>query len=239
MEVIGIQTRIMRPPKDDIYTLFDESVVDVREKDVILISSKIMAIHQGRCISVSEIAKEDLVKREAEKMFSYYNESCGRNFRLTLKGNTLVGSAGIDESNGNGYYILWPENSIEFCKEIRAYFVKRFALKNLAVICVDSHCIPLRYGAVGISIGYYGMHPLKKYAGTKDLFERAFVFETSNKVDMLAGAGTLVMGEGKERCPLVIIRGGGSIEFVDEDTSKELFVPLKEDIHRPMFEIFP
>lgn len=239
MEVIGIQMRIMQPPKDDIYTLFDESVVEVREKDVLAISSKIMAIHQGRCVSVSEADKEELVKQEAEKMFFYYNEACRRNFRLTLKGNTLVSSAGIDESNGNGYYILWPENIVEFCKEIRAYFVKRFALRNLAIICVDSHSIPLRYGAVGISIGYYGMYPLKKYVGTKDLFERSFVCETSNKVDMLAGAGTLVMGEGKEQCPLAIIRGGGDIEFVDKDTSKEFFVPLEEDIHKPLFEIFP
>ncbi len=239
MEVIGIQTRIMQPPKDDIYALFDESVEEMREKDVLIVSSKIMAIHQGRCISVSEIDKEDLVNQEAEKIFSYYNEACGRNFRLTLKGNTLVSSAGIDESNGNEYYILWPENPVKLCKEIRAYFVQRFSLKNFAVICVDSHSVPLRYGAVGISIGYYGMHPLKKYAGTRDLFDRAFVCETSNKVDMLAGAGTLVMGEGKEQCPLSIIRGGGDIEFVNKDTSKELFVPLEEDIHKPLFEIFP
>jgi len=50
MEFIPIKTRIMQPPKDDLYPLLDEYLTDVEENDVVLISSKVLAIHQGRCI---------------------------------------------------------------------------------------------------------------------------------------------------------------------------------------------
>lgn len=237
MEIIGIKTRIINPPQDDLYGAMDESVQDVQEGDVFLVSSKVMAIHQGRCVLATDVDKDELVIQEAERIFSYYNSAFGKRFRLTLKKNTLIGAGGVDESNGDGYYILWPTKIMELCREIREYLCKRFGVKDIAVIAVDSHSLPLRYGAMGISIGFYGMKPLKPYEGTKDLFGKKFTVERSNLVDMLASAGTLVMGEGTEQMPLAIIRGAKQIEFVDEDTSKELFIPLEEDMYWPMLQI--
>lgn len=237
MEIFPIQTRIMRPPKDDLYAVLDESLSEVREGDVLLVSSKIMAIHQGRCIHTNEANRDDLIDREAEKAYQYYNTAVGRKFRLTLKGNTLISAGGIDESNGDGHYVLWPENVFGFCKEIREYVCKKFGIKNLAVIAVDSHSLPLRYGAMGVSIGFYGMRPLRHYKGKEDLFGREFEVERSNLVDELAAAGTLVMGEGSECKPLAIVRGLSALEFVDRDTSKELLVPIEEDVYWPFLKV--
>ena len=227
----------MEPPQDDLYEVMGESVQDVQEGDVFLISSRVMAIQQGRCVLATSVDKDELVVQEAERIFSYYNSAFGKRFRLTLKKNTLIGAGGVDESNGNGYYILWPEEIMELCREVRVYLCNRFGIKNIAVIAIDSHSLPLRYGAMGISIGYYGMKPLKPYEGTEDLFGKKFTVERSNLVDMLASAGTLIMGEGTEQMPLAIIRGAKQIEFVDEDTSKELFIPLEEDMYWPMLSI--
>ncbi|QQS61276.1 MAG: coenzyme F420-0:L-glutamate ligase [Candidatus Moraniibacteriota bacterium] len=239
MEVIGIQTRIVHPPKDDLYTVFEESISDIREEDILLISSKVLAIHQGRCVPTKHISKEDLILLEADHFFSYHNKALKRNFSLTIKGNTLVSSAGIDESNGNGYYILWPENSTSLCREIQTFLREKYHLKRFAVIAVDSQSVLLRYGAIGVGIGYFGMHPLKNYIGKKDLFERPFVIERSNMIDMIASAGTLVMGEGSERVPLALVRGVSGVEFSNEDTTDEFFVSMEEDKYAPFFDVFP
>ena len=88
---------------------------------------------------------------------------------ITIKGHTLIANAGIDESNANGYYILWPKRPSALAKEIRAYLKKKYKIKNLAVVVTDSHIIPLRHGTTGISIGFYGMEPLYDYRGMPDI----------------------------------------------------------------------
>ena len=237
MEVIGIKTRVLDPPKDSLFEVLEESLKDIQEKDSVLISSKIMAIHQGRCIAREKASIQQLIHQESDRILSYHNTALGRSFGITLKNNTLVSAGGVDQSNGNGYFILWPENIIEFCKEIRSYICNRFSVNEIAVIAVDSHSLPLRYGAVGVSIGYYGMRPLKNYQGKEDLFGRDFRVERSNLIDMLASAGTLVMGEGREQTPIALIRDVGDIEFVDYDTSDEFYVPIEQDMFWPLLKI--
>lgn len=232
-----MKTRVMRPPKDDLFAVFDEFVEDVCEGDVVVVSSKVMAIHQGRCVRADEADKDALVEEESERMFSYYNSAFGRRFRLTLKEHTLVSAGGVDESNGDGFFILWPEDSFAMCREIREYLRKRFGVSHLAVVAADSHSLPLRYGAMGVSIGFWGMRPLKKYQGKKDLFGREFIIERANLVDSLASAATLVMGEGAECMPIAIVRDAEGIVFADEDMREELLIPIEEDMYWPMLRV--
>ncbi len=167
MEFIKIKTRAMLPPKDDIYKVIDESVKDLREGDVLLITSKILGIHQDRCVKISsEVDKDNLVIQEADKVVTSYLKNVPKGYMiLTLKDNTLIPSSGIDESNANGYYILWPHEVNKQAKEICDYLRKKFSVTKLAVIVTDSHTIPLRRGVMGISIGFYGLNPLKDYRG--------------------------------------------------------------------------
>ncbi|MEI7557536.1 MAG: hypothetical protein WCJ45_01480 [bacterium] len=55
------------PPKDNIFEVFDKYVSDVKNGDIVFITSKIVAIHQGRCMSVEEISKKDLVESESDR----------------------------------------------------------------------------------------------------------------------------------------------------------------------------
>lgn len=42
MEYRAIKTRILQPPKDDMYSVFDEYLTDVHENDIVLVTSKIV-----------------------------------------------------------------------------------------------------------------------------------------------------------------------------------------------------
>ena len=238
MQIIPIKTRVITPPKDDLYDLIDNFCPPLKEGDVLLITSKILAIHQGLCIPMDSVEnKDDLIKKEAE-VFIPREECPGEYVILTLKENTLIPSSGIDESNSDGHYVLWPKDSSKEAKKICEYLKEKFSLKKLAVIITDSHTTPLRYGVVGISIGAYGLNPLKDYRGEKDIFGREIKMAQTNVIDALATMGVLIMGEGAEQTPMAIIREADFIEFTNEENYQDLLIPVKEDIFYPLLKNF-
>lgn len=238
MNFVKVKTRVVTPPKDDIYKVMDEYLPALKEGDVLLITSKVLGIHQGRCVKTGEVKnKDELIKKEADVFIP--REECPRGYVvLTVKGSTLIPSAGIDESNADGHYVLWPKEVNKLAKEICGYLKKKFAIKKLAVIITDSHVIPLRRGLMGISIGFYGLCPLKDYRGKKDIFGRVLKISQSNIVDALASMGVLLMGEGNEQTPMVIVRGAEFVDFTERETHRDAFIPIEEDIFEPLLRIF-
>ena len=238
MKIIPIKTRIFNVKKDDIFSLLDDSLPILQEGDVIAITSKVLAIHQGRIVPISEVVnKDELIKSEAEK---YIPRPAGAKHSvvLTLKEYTIIPSAGIDESNADGHYILWPENVYELLQEIHSYLTKKFNIQNLGIISTDSKTVPLRTGVVGVSVGFWGFHPLKDYRGSKDLFGRVLQMSQTNLVDGLAATAVLAMGEGDEAIPLVVLRDVGHISFTNEDVRHELLIEPIEDLYYPLLKAF-
>lgn len=234
MQFIPIKTRIMQPPKDDLESVLDESINDLQEGDIVAVSSKVVAISEGNCVLIEGTDKVALVEQEADLMIprSYWSTP------LTVKHNAFIGTAGIDESNADGHYILLPKDPFKSANEILAYLQKRFNLSRLGVIITDSHSAPLRRGAMGVSIGYAGFAPTINYVGTSDLFGREMKIEVANIVDALAAGAGVVMGETDECQPVVIIRGVPNLTFTKEETKENFLVPFSEDTFRVLYERF-
>jgi F420-0:gamma-glutamyl ligase len=183
------------------------------------------------------VSKDKLIMQEAEAYIPPSQVPNGEMF-LTIKEYILVPVAGIDESNGNGYYILWPKQSSKLAKEICGYLKQKHHIKKLAVIVTDSHTTPLRYGVTGISLGFFGLEPLYDYRGKPDIFGRKLKFTKSNIVDALSALAVLAMGEGKEQTPMAIIRGANFVQFTNRDTYKKLVIPPTLDIYSPLLKVF-
>jgi dihydrofolate synthase / folylpolyglutamate synthase len=234
MQYIPIKTRIFQPPQDDLFAVLGESLVDVREGDVVAVSSKVVSIHEGSCVRVGGVDKKMLVEREAELSIprSYWSSP------LTVKHNAFIGTAGIDESNADGHYILLPQNPFVSAKNIHEYLAKRFQINNIGVIISDSHSSPLRRGAMGVAIGWWGFTPIINHVGKPDLFGREFRIEVSNIADAIAAGAGLVMGETDECQPIVVVRGVPNVTFTDVDTKDELFVKFEDDTFRVLYEDF-
>lgn len=240
MEFIKIKTRPFRPPQDDIYNLLDQYLPRLREGDILIITSKILGIHQGRCVKIetdTPAEKNKLIMQEADWYIPPQRRR-GLHWHLTIKDLTLIADAGIDRSNGNGYYILWPKNTKQLIKEIRHYLKKKFQIEKLGIIVTDSHLIPLRAGTMGTSTAFFGIKPLIDYRGRRDVFGRKLKSTRVNVVDPLAAMGSLLLGEGNEQTPLLIIRGLKFIKFTDSDTSKQLVYPPHIDIYRPLLKVY-
>lgn len=234
MELIPVKTRVLTPPQDDLLAVLAEALPPLKEGDVVLVSSKVAAIHEGRTVPVVGADKAALVAAETDFTISreYYR------LPLTVTRHTFLGAAGVDESNGNGYYVLLPEDAFVSAKRLHEHLREQYRLENLGVIITDSHSGPFRYGATGVAIGWWGIDPLEDHRGRIDLFGRVIEYERSNLVDGLAAGATVVMGEVDEGVPVVIARGVPRLVFTDEDTRDRLFVPYREDLFRVLFERF-
>ncbi len=236
MEYLPIKTRIVQPSKDDMFTVFDEYLTDVHEGDIVLVTSKIVAIHQGRCVPIGEADKRVLIEQEAEYLLKSTEEQSGSS--LTIVHNALFYGAGIDESNADGHYILLPLKPFAAAKAVWQYLQKKHSLQNVGVLITDSHSSPMRTGATGIAIAWWGFHPTVSHKQKRDLFGRELQFSVTNVVDALAGGATVVCGETNECTPIVIARNVPHIVFTTEDTREELFTTIEEDVYYPLLKGF-
>lgn len=227
-----VKTRIINPPKDEIWDILDG--LELADGDIVFITSKILAIHQGRCIKGN---KEDLIKKESSNFLKYTNRG-GFDCCLTITDNILIPNAGIDESNANGYLILWPEKVDALCTDIQSHLCKMHNIKNLGVISTDSHTTPLRWGVTGITTGFAGIIPLKDLRGQSDLFGRKIQSVRVNMIDPLTAMAVNLMGETDEQTPIVILSGYKNIEFCNTSSMADFTIAPEDDIYAPLLKVF-
>ena len=234
-DFIPVRTRLVRPPRDDISDILD-SLPELREKDIVFITSKILGIHQGRCVPCDGVDKTDLIKREADRYLSYTHRG-GFNVNLTVTDNVLIPAAGIDASNAGGYYVMWPKNVDALCADIRKRLCAKHSLRDLGVVSTDSHTTPLRYGVTGISTGLAGVEPLKDLRGRADLFGRPLALTQVDEIDALAAMAVLLMGESDECTPIVILRGWDKIVFNENASMKDFKIDPEDDLYTPLLSV--
>lgn len=237
LEFLPIKTRIVRPPKDDILGIIDS--LEIRDGDIVFITSKILGIAEGRTAKVSGASKEELIRQEAERFLPFVNKSGDFHVNLTVTQNVLIPAAGIDESNADGYFVMWPKDPDDSCKKIRDYLIKKYEVKRLGVIATDSHTTPLRWGVTGITIGLSGIEPLRDIRGEPDLFGRKMHVTKVNLIDPLASMAVLLMGESDECTPIVILRGYEGIPFSDNASMDDFKILPENDLYQALIEVMP
>lgn len=189
--------------KDDLFGALIKSLKKTRlkEKDVVVITSKVLAVTQGRIKKIgSEKEFKQLVKSEAQQVIG------DKIVLLTIKDGICIPWAGIDRSNAkSGEAILWPKEPFLEAEKLCGKLKKHFKIKQMGVLITDSHCVPLRRGVSGIALGYAGFYGVNDLRGTTDLYGNKLKVTQQNMADMLAAAAHAVMGEGKEGTPFVLI----------------------------------
>lgn len=236
MRVTSIKTHKITKKDTDIFKILDVYIKDLKEKSVVAVTSKIVAICEGRLVSKNAATKDELTEQEAEwylpRHLSKYD------FCISIKNNTFTASAGVDESNGNGYYVLWPKDPQKSANAIRLHLKQRFNLNNIGVIITDSKTTPLRWGVTGVALAHSGFRALNSYIGKPDIFGRLLKAEKLNVSDTLATAAVGVMGEGNEQTPLAIIEDVPFVRFQPRNpTEKEiasLHISIEDDLYAPL-----
>lgn len=218
---------------DNLFKVLDKYLPKLNEKEIVAISSKVVATCEGRVVKEDTVDKDELIASEAQ--FYIPRQTNPYNVTLTVTRSILAAAAGIDESNGNGYYILWPKDLQKSANKIREYLCKKFKKKYIGVILTDSKTTPMRWGVTGIALGYSGFKGIKSLIGKPDIYGRKLEYTTVSVMDSLASAAILEMGESNEQKPLAVISDLSVVEFQDHNpTEKELDewkISIKDDLY--------
>lgn len=236
MILLPIKTEPVRVKSTDLESFLNENVKTFSDRSILVMTSKVIALMQGRVVKIGEKEKLDLIKEESEY---YLNpEESKYNFSIAIKNGVLIPSAGIDESNADGVYVLWPEKMQETANQIREFLVKKFNISYAGVIITDSTTRPLRWGTTGIGIAYSGFEPLNDYIGKPDIFGREMEVTKANILDGIAAAAVVAMGEGSEQTPICVVSDVPMVKFQDrnptEKEAKSMDITLEEDLYEAL-----
>jgi len=238
MELTPITLETVCPPQDDLLAKIRASSLSLEEHDVIALSSKVVAIGQGRCVPREGTDLDALTRQEAD-LYLDRALTPGRFVMHTIKGSSLIAHAGIDPFAG--YYVLWPERPQETAAELLAWFKKEYKKEHLYLVLTDSRSVFLRRGVIGTAIAWAGFEPVYDNRMRTDLLGHASGGSQTNIPDALAAAAVFVMGEANEGTPLVRIRNapyvqnaqtGRRAKFNDYECSMEedIFAPFMKDL---------
>lgn len=228
MIVKPIRTRVFKEG-ENLFAFIANYFNKLTEKSVIVVTSKIVALAEGRIAVAGDAkVKEKLIKKESDFALST------KHVWMTLKDGMVMPSAGIDESNAHGKFILLPKDSFKTARLLRKKLQQKYGIKNLGVLITDSRTVPLRSGVTGVALGYAGFKGIKNYKGQTDIFGRKFKFSSVDVADSLATAAVLVMGEGREQHPLAVVQKA-PVEFCEKVYRKELEITIQDDIYLPLF----
>jgi coenzyme F420-0:L-glutamate ligase/coenzyme F420-1:gamma-L-glutamate ligase len=220
--------------------------VGIRNRDLVVVGQKAVSKAEGRIVDIdnvspsaraAKIAKKtgkspgfvEIVLRESSKVLRADKDA----FIVRTKRGATCLNAGVDKSNvkGDSTYALLPQDPDASARRLRKR-IRQLTGRQVAVVICDTRSRPFRKGQVEESIGVAGLNPLIDYRGQKDLFGYTLRFKNVAIADELASAAELVMGQGRERTPVAIIRGLKRVRFQDHASSRFLPIIAEEDLFK-------
>ena len=236
---------------DDLVALIDEGLArgDIvpRGGDVLVLTQKIVSKAEGRMVDLSTVEPSKAaielasnVHKDPRLVELILSESVrvvrARPGVLIVEHRLgfVMANAGIDQSNlaspdDPQRALLLPINPDGSAAILRSRLSETFGVP-VAVIISDSFGRAWRRGTCGVAIGAAGLPSLMDLRGSPDLFGRALQVSITGHADEIAAAASLVMGQGAEGQPVVIVRG---LTWRGPDNpASELVRPAEEDMFR-------
>ncbi len=191
----------------------------LKDGDILVISSKFVAVSEGRVVDLSTVVPSNHAASLARKM-NISPELCELviresddmiggvpGFMLTLKEGLLTPNAGIDKSNiEHGKVVLYPRNPLESARALVEELRFRRGVE-VGVVVSDSRLMPTRKGTVGVALAAAGMEAIVDLRGKPDLFGNVLKVTSQAVADDLCSGAQVVMGEANESVPIVLVRG--------------------------------
>jgi coenzyme F420-0:L-glutamate ligase / coenzyme F420-1:gamma-L-glutamate ligase len=226
-------------------SLIDELVgPELRDGDVLVLSSKFIAISEGRIVPLdtvvpSQRAKElsveyDVPAELCELIIQESDQILGgvKGFILTLRHGLFTPNAGIDKSNiEHGRVVLYPEDPLRSAAKVVESVRARRGVR-VGVVVSDSRLMPTRMGTTGVALAATGFQAIRDMRGMPDLFGNPLKVTRQAIADDLCSGAQLVMGEAAESVPIVLVSGLDASIMGDYSYGmKDFSVPIDQDVY--------
>lgn len=232
MKVAVYKTPKITSRSHDMFELLDTALPVLAEGCVVAVAAKIVSLCEGRVVPADTVDKDDLIRQQSQWLVP---RSGPYNISFTITHKILLPTAGIDESNSNDHFILWPVDPQASANTIREHLASKHGLQDVGVIITDSTSRPMQRGTTGIAIAHSGFAALKDYVGQPDIFGRIMQFQNSNFAAGLAAAAVMMMGEGAEQTPIALLEDLPFIEFQPRNPSAQELENLRIDHEDDLF----
>jgi coenzyme F420-0:L-glutamate ligase/coenzyme F420-1:gamma-L-glutamate ligase len=214
-------------PGSDLAALLEQALtragLRLLASDVLVIAQKVVSKAEGRYVRLADVvpgarARElatvtgkdarliELILAEATEVLRAQRGLLIVRHRLGL----VMANAGIDRSNvaagADERVLLLPQDPEASAAALRAALAAR-AGTACGLIISDSFGRPWRRGVVNVAIGAAGVTALLDRRGEPDRAGRPLEVTEVALADALAAAAGLVLGEGAEGTPAVLVRG--------------------------------
>lgn len=224
-----------------------KSSIVLENRDILVIAQTVVSKAEGRIVRLTDVTPSaqaielaalcrkdprlvEVILRESNEVIRSERSHLITRHRLGY----VSANACVDRSNvmpSRDWVCLLPEDPVASALRIMRYLRQSNGV-DIGVIISDSHGRPFRLGAVGVALAAVGFLPIRDYRGTHDLFGHELLTSTQAIADEIASAASLLMGQGKEGQPVILVRGYEAciIDGVAEDST--LVRPKEQDLFR-------
>ena len=250
LKLIALKDFPLIEPNDDLASIINKSINDndivIESSDVVVVAQKIISKSENRYVELKNIqpSKEatDLAKtlnRDPAFIQIIQNES--KKIISTDKNVIIVEhklgfiniNAGIDRSNilqNDDVVLLLPENPSKSAKDLQSAISANFQ-RDIALIVTDSMTRPFRSGVSNFALASANIPSLIDLKGDSDIYGNILQSTEIAIADELAAAAGLLMGQGSEKQPVIIIKGFDKKNYSTNDAF-DLVVDEDEDLYR-------
>jgi len=239
LSFIGVEAIPLVNPGDDLARLICDAVAGMGESlqadDVLVIAQKVVSKAEDRYLDLRTVtpsaeaqALAQEVDKDPRKVQAILDESVDvvRKRQGVLIVEHRLGfvqaNAGIDQSNiahdddpDDSLCLLLPLDPDASARQIRDAIKQRHGV-DVGVIINDSLGRAWRNGSLGLAIGVAGFTAVEDYVGQTDIYGRELKVTLVAAADEMAAGASLVMGQTREKTPVVLVRGYTPRESTDE-----------------------
>ena len=250
LKLIALKDFPLVKPLDNLSILIIESIklnkIDIEDGDVIIIAQKVVSKAENRFKNINDVIPTDeaiklgrQLKRDPGFIQIILDESS--KILSTDKNVILVEhklgfiniNAGLDKSNidqKENSVLLLPKDPSKSAIKLQKDLAKH-TQKSISVIITDSMTRPYRSGVTNFALASSNIQSLIDLKGEKDIYGNILKSTEIAIADELSAAAGILMGQGNDAKPVIIIKGFDRNKYSKNDAF-DLIVNEEDDLYR-------
>ena len=250
LNLIALKKFPLIEPGDHLNEIILKSISDnnllLEDGDILIIAQKIISKAENRYINLDDVIPSqsaidlgDELNRNPAFIQLILNES--KSIISTEKNVIIVEhnlgfihiNAGIDRSNipqDENLVLLLPIDPSSSAEIIQSFISKSLNI-NISVVITDSMSRPYRSGVTNFALASANIQSLIDLKGESDIYGNTLKSTEIAIADELAAAAGLLMGQGDELKPVILMKGFSKSSYGIND-ALDLTVDEKNDLYR-------
>ena len=250
LKLVALKDFPLVKPHDNLATLIIESIklnnINIEDGDVIIIAQKVVSKSENRYQNINDVIPTDEaiklgqeLKRDPGFIQIILDESSkiistDKNVILVEHKLGFINiNAGLDRSNidqKKNNVLLLPKDPSKSANNLQIDIAKE-TTKSISVIITDSMTRPYRSGVTNFALASSNIQSLIDLKGEEDIYGNILKSTEIAIADELSAAAGILMGQGNDAKPVIIIKGFDRNKYSKNDAF-DLIVNEEDDLYR-------